>query len=181
MALNDVPLSGQTLGVTQPLIRNNFSTINAAFAVDHVAYVFPGTGGNQGKHNKVTFPVQGSAPTFSGSDFGIYNFGGALVIADSSGPLGKLTGGSIVLQGWSYWPTGALVKWGTVTLGAGGDQTIAASQGPAFSNQYNCQITNSGSQSTTVFRIVTLGPGNNFTINCSASLGGAFNYFIIGN
>ena len=38
MALNNVPLSGQSLGVTRVPINQNFSVIDADFSVDHVAY-----------------------------------------------------------------------------------------------------------------------------------------------
>lgn len=174
--LNDVPQSAQTLGTTQPLIRTNFSTIDTAFSVDHVSYNL----GGQGKHNKVTFPVQGSAPSFLAGEFGLYNFGGALVVANSAGALGNLTGGLITATGWSYWPTGALVKWGQITSGAGGVQTFSASQGPAFTNQYAMQLTNASVSTATTFTLVTLGPANGFTINISDLAGGAFQYFIIG-
>ena len=61
MALINVPLAGQSLGITRDPVNNNFSTINSAFLVDHVEYNTAG----QGKHNKVTFPVQGGAPAFT--------------------------------------------------------------------------------------------------------------------
>jgi hypothetical protein len=69
MPLNDVPQANQTLGVTQPLIRTNFSTIDTAFAVDHVDYNLS----NQGKHNQVTFPVQSLTPPFLANEFLLYN------------------------------------------------------------------------------------------------------------
>jgi len=70
MALNNVPLSGQSLNVTRVPINQNFSTINAAFLVDHVEYNTTG----QGKHNKVTFPVQTSQPAFAAGEDGLYNY-----------------------------------------------------------------------------------------------------------
>jgi hypothetical protein len=69
MTLNNVPLASQSLGVTQPLIQGNFQTIDAAFLVDHVPYTLSG----QGKHNRVSFPVQGSTPTFDAGEEGLYN------------------------------------------------------------------------------------------------------------
>jgi hypothetical protein len=178
--LNQVPQSSQTLAQTQNLILQNFTTyIDAAFQVDHVPYTTPG----QGKHNKVSFPVQGSQPMLDSGDFGLYNFGGALVVASGSTILGKLTGSSLTTNGWSYWPTGALVKWGQITLGVGGVQVVAAAQGPLFANKYAIQLTNAGAVITTTFTLVSVGPAasNNFTVNCSDIAGGAFQYFIIGN
>jgi hypothetical protein len=69
MALNDVPQSGQTLGATQNPIRQNFLTLENSFIVDHVDYGAAG----QGKHNKITFPVQGSAPAFLAGEMGLFN------------------------------------------------------------------------------------------------------------
>ena len=68
MALNDVPLASQTLAATQNPIRQNFSTINTAFEVDHVAY----GAANQGMHAKISLPVQAAAPAFGAGILGIY-------------------------------------------------------------------------------------------------------------
>jgi len=85
MALNNIPLAGQSLGTTRAPINQNFSVIDAAFQIDHVDYNIAG----QGKHNKVTFPVQGSAPAFTVGDIGLFNLavGGTneLNITNSSG------------------------------------------------------------------------------------------------
>src|SRR5690242_15107106 len=70
MALNNVPLPGQNLLVTRNPINQNFSVLDTTFAVDHVTYNLSGGG----KHNKVTFPVQNPAPTFTGGDLGLYAF-----------------------------------------------------------------------------------------------------------
>ena len=58
MALNNVPLAGQTLGITRVPINQNFAVIDADFAVDHVAYNTT----NEGKHNRVSFPIQNPVP-----------------------------------------------------------------------------------------------------------------------
>src|SRR6188768_1525674 len=58
MALIPVPLAGQTLAASRPDINSNFSTIDIAFAVDHIDYNLPG----QGQHNKISFPLQNPAP-----------------------------------------------------------------------------------------------------------------------
>lgn len=70
--LNNVPQAGQTLGNSRNQIQTNFTTIDTAFSVDHVPYN-DGSGG-QGKHNKVSFPVQAPAPTFAATEVGLYNF-----------------------------------------------------------------------------------------------------------
>lgn len=118
MALNDVPQPGQTLALTQPLIRNNFSTIDSAFSVDHVSYNL----GGAGKHNKVTFPVQSSTPTFPG-DIGLYNkvdpttMVSQLYFTTSTGTTYPMTASARQSftsggNGYSYLPSGLVVQWG---------------------------------------------------------------------
>lgn len=112
--LNDVPQAGQTLGITQPLIRNNFSTIDTVFSVDHVSYNSTGAG----KHNKVTFPVQGAAPVFLAGEYGLYNLNYAdsgsneLFVTDSAGVSFPMTAALFNQDGWTYLPSGIIMQWG---------------------------------------------------------------------
>lgn len=119
--LNQVPQANQTLGVTQPLILQNFQTIDAAFQVDHVPYTTPG----QGKHNKVTFTVQASIPTFTGTDGGMYNaldsFSGAnqiFAVRPGPGTPAPMTAASLTGNGWSYFASGMLMQWGQTFVNA---------------------------------------------------------------
>lgn len=129
MALNiNVPQANQTLAITQPLILNNFNAINTAFAVDHVNFNDPG----QGKHNKITFPVQNPASTFpTVGDLGLFSFlnttttknelnvykannAGYVNVPFTASTLSNsapVAGGS----GWSYLPSGLIIQWGTAT------------------------------------------------------------------
>lgn len=127
MALINVPLSGQSLGITRDPINNNFSTINSAFAIDHVEYNTSG----QGKHNKVTFPVQVSSPSFVAGEDGLFNlayFNGVNTpnelfvhkqINNGAGTNNIPFTASILSQsvpaansaGWTYLPSGILLRW----------------------------------------------------------------------
>ena len=128
--LNQVPQAPQTLGVTQPLILQNFQTIDAAFQVDHVPYTTPG----QGKHNQVTFPVQAMAPTFTGTDSGLYStmdsFSGVTqIFVVPPGPVSPgtpvpMTAASLTTQGYSYLPSGLLMQWGQSTVSGGGTTPV---------------------------------------------------------
>jgi len=69
--LNNVPVPGQSLGASRNLINANFATTDTAFSVDHVPY--NDSSGGQGKHNRVSFPSQGSAPSFSSAEMGLFN------------------------------------------------------------------------------------------------------------
>lgn len=130
MALNDVPQPGQTLAVTQPLIRSNFSTIDSAFTVDHASYNSSGAG----KHKKVTFPVQSPAPTFPG-DIGLYSFldpvtaVSQLYFTNSTGATYPMTASAQQTfpaggNGYSYLPSGIIVQWGTGTALANAVTTV---------------------------------------------------------
>lgn len=131
MALNDVPQAGQTLANTQPLIRTNFSVIDTAFTVDHVACNTAG----QGKHNKVTFPVQGAAPVFAATEEGLYNklvsgvaelfvhkqsLAGTKEIPFTQSILSTVTP-TIGDGGWTYLPSGIHISWGYAITTVGGD------------------------------------------------------------
>lgn len=76
MALNQVPLPGQSLAVTQEPINTNFFVINRAFEVDHVTY--NSALNVEGKHNKVTFIRQGAPPVPLTTEMVVYNANSAL-------------------------------------------------------------------------------------------------------
>lgn len=78
MALTLVPQVGQNLENTQAPILSNFTVINANFDVDHVEF---NSGGDSGKHKKITFPVlyttippilPASLPTFNANEQGLF-------------------------------------------------------------------------------------------------------------
>lgn len=69
-----MPTSTQTFAQTQPLIQNNFDTINTDFGVDHVAF----TAANAGRHKQMQF-LQAATPAAStGTESVMYpgNFAG---------------------------------------------------------------------------------------------------------
>lgn len=171
MTLNDVPVPGQDLAATQNPIRSNFQNIDAAFAIDHVAYTVSG----QGKHNKITFPSQGSVPTFSAGEIGLFNQNAVptsradVWMARGAGTAFPITGygsGAVASNNavaWSYLPSGLLFIGGqSVTSGGTRTLTLGSTAGggldsfPGFSS-FICYVTvirvdNSGS-STTVMRV----------------------------
>lgn len=161
MALNNVPLAGQTLTSSRSPINANFATISTAFAVDHVDYNTSG----QGKHNKVTLPSQSSAPSFSNPEIGLYNKVPAapfplttineLFIRRSAGGETPITatindgGGAFATSGYYYLPSGLLVKWGSFTnasVAANTHVTVTknfpvAANIPVFATIYTTQLT----------------------------------------
>jgi len=147
MALNNVPLTGQSLGVTRVPINQNFSVIDAAFLVDHVDYNVSG----QGKHNQVTMPVSGSAPTTLGGEAALFSQTSSLTgnpemawRRQSNGSVVEFTSGTFATPGWTRLPSGILLKWGQTT--GTGLTTVTFPTGasiPAFTIIYSMQITTS--------------------------------------
>lgn len=166
MALNDVPLSGQTLAATRNPINQNFSLINTAFLVDHVEYNISGAG----KHNKITFPVQAGAPTYAAGEEGLYNLSynnGTTTINElfvhkqtSSGTQEIPFTSSIISQnaavgnntaGWTYLPSGVLLRWESPSGGSGGLITTTLSPGyPAFNAIFTVILTPSSTSTSDV-------------------------------
>jgi hypothetical protein len=111
--LNNVPLAGQSLGVTRVPINQNFATIDAIFSIDHVPYNTVGAG----KHNKVTFPLQAADPVVAATDFAIYSKANALGVPQlymnysGVGPY-PWTDSLTNTNGWTRLPSGILLKWG---------------------------------------------------------------------
>jgi len=116
MALNDVPLTGQTLNTTRPLIKQNFITfIDDQFKVDHKEF---NTGADSGKHKGIHLIAGALSPVIGAEEVGIYNTvtGGvpALMLqAGSAGTAVDITGSSKVETiGYCRLSGGILVKWG---------------------------------------------------------------------
>ena len=163
MALNNVPLSGQTLGQTRTAVNQNFSLIDTAFQVDHVDYNDP----NQGQHDKVTLLPQGGAPSFAAGSDGIYclpyNNGTTTLnevfvhkqtnastqdipftasILSSTSPANNIAG-------WTYLPSGLQLQWKTVSVVAGVN-TITLSGFPGYTNIFSVIISAVGAPGPTV-------------------------------
>jgi len=120
MALNDVPLSGQTLNTSRVPINQNFSVIDTAFAVDHVPYNIAG----QGQHNKVSFPTQNPVPAQQVGICQLYSQISAITgepelvfthQAGSTAPtvaqIVEFTSAGWTNPGWTRLPSGILLKW----------------------------------------------------------------------
>jgi len=207
--LNNTPLAAQRISDSQPLINQNFTVINTAFSVNHVQYNDPS--GNQGKHNCVVFPTGATVPTFLANECGFYlaqptNTGTLPTYALNEIFINKLIvggaaqtvpmTGSILsttvavtnptgLAGWTYLPSGLLLKWGltpaipsAATPPSYLNFTIPSSaNNPAFANLFHVQLTAAGTPANGVgYQIV-----NANLIQCYSQLGvsGAY-YFAIG-
>jgi len=152
MALNNVPLTGQSLSQTRDQIAGNFSVIDAAFSIDHVPY----NAAFQGEHARVSMPVQSMIPTFNAGEYGLYNAAGSTgqneiflhklinlgagtmdipLAASILSTVGSLTIGQ---AGWTYLPSGFIIQWQS-NMSANGQSANIAFPIP-FPNQVLCTM-----------------------------------------
>lgn len=192
MPLASVPQAGQYLGQTQPDILNNFNIIESGWIVDHVDWGITGAGW----HNKVTFPVQTSAPTFATGQIGLYNLANTLTGANELN-IQKGTAAAIPMtaalanqNGWSYLPSGILLVWGTSSALGNTTTTITFPAGaniPAFNNIFSMQITTNNGSNSVPNQLVSLGnyTTTNFVVYNRQLVGSSstvnFTYLAIGN
>jgi len=128
MALNNVPLAGQTLNATRVPINQNFSVIDTAFAVDHVDYNIAG----QGQHKQVSFPVQNPVPAPQAGIVQLYSQLSAITnqpelvfthqagsTAPAAAQIVEFTSAGWANPGWTRLPSGILMKWQSIVGFAG--------------------------------------------------------------
>ena len=141
MALNDVPLAGQTLAVTRAPINQNFTTINTAFLVNHVEYGLA----DQGKHKFLQFPQQAAAPATAATELAMYtkDVTGSpqlFIRRQSSGTEIDFTSATTAVDGQTTLPSGITFKWNTVA-GTGNTAVAITFTTPFTTACYNVQVT----------------------------------------
>lgn len=193
--LNNVPVPSQSSASSQSLIQENFITIDTAFSLNHVSY--NDGSGDQGKHAFVQFYNLSTVPTPAGGDITMYNATSSLttnnelfIVKANGTTTTPLTASHQATTGWTYLPSGVLMKWGTTT-------TISASEPfayafptsattPVFSNIFTVMLTTSdanppfsGAVAVQTSSIATTG----FSViyNGTAASSTVVNYLAIGN
>ena len=156
--LNNVPVASQSTASSQSLIQANFITIDTAFSVNHVPY--NDGSGNQGKHAFIQFPVQTTAPMPSAGDISLYNLlpvspfpltgVNELFIVKANGTtITPMTASNQAATGWTYLPSGVLMKWGVTSTISSGEPfayTFPTSSAiPVFNNVFTVMLTTSDS------------------------------------
>ena len=154
----DVPQGTQKQSVTQAPIQSNFQAIKELVEIDHEAF---NLANNVGKHKRVSLQVQAPAPTFDipAKDVGLYNFlnptttknelyvhrqtnNSPAEVPFTASKMSNTTMNSCV-NGWSYLPSGLLIKWGEVVAPADVVAIAPAvvSGGPAFNKVFIAYVT----------------------------------------
>ena len=167
---------------SQGQILQNFQAINTAFGINHVGF----NTADEGKHAEITFPVGplGGQPfTYLAGEIGLQSLNQLptsipdIWMTRGLGTAIPITGRLPATTGWTYLPSGLLIKWGTGTAVGAGNTVITfpvAATNPVFSAVYLPLITPTSAIATYVSAYTTL----NITVNTSAA--GTFTYFVIG-
>lgn len=146
MAWNDqIPQPNNKLRVSQGDLLANFQALNTYLTVNHTA--IDGTG-DQGKHKFIEMPEQAAIPVFTGNEIGLYAKIPAvpfplttlneLFIRKEDGDSVPITAREVNIadtsDGWTYLPSGLLMKWNRVTITADNDTYNFTTTGiePAF-------------------------------------------------
>jgi hypothetical protein len=210
MAYNqNIPQATDKLKDSQPDILANFQAIKTLVDINHVTFDDPS--GDQGKHKWITFPVQVSAPSFGAGEEGLYNLpynntsntvnetfvhkqtsSGTQDIPFTASILSQNSSPGNNTTGWSWLPSGILIRWESITGLPGGLSTITLSAGfPSFTQIFTVIVSPynaSTSDQNFAVRLVDILSGTQFRIYASsrtttgaaaAGVAGA-KFFIIG-
>ena len=144
---NDTPLGAQRKNESQPLIQQNFTSIQTAFNQNHTALSTAAP--EAGKHKFIQMPEQGAAPGTAVNELALYSRQGAhsptasqLCFQRENGDIIEFTAGTLGGTGWTRLPSGLLLKWG---VGLATGRTLVTfpttATDVAFTNIFSIQVT----------------------------------------
>lgn len=124
--ITNIPGPNDLFSQSQPQILGNFTAIKTLIDVNHVDF---DDATDQGKHKFISMPVQSPAPTFSAGEVGLYSFLSPITsknelyinktnqvtvtqIPATASILSVTSAPANDSNGWSYLPSGILIKWG---------------------------------------------------------------------
>lgn len=144
MAYSLIPNPTDKLKDSQNDLLQNFTSIKAAFDINHVTFDLA----DKGKHNYVSFPEQAAAPATAVNERAIYAKQSAytgvselFTRKESSGAEVEFTAALGATPGWTILPSGIILKWGWGT--ANGAYTLVLPVGatiPAFTTILSVQV-----------------------------------------
>lgn len=173
----NIPQAADLLSQSQGDILANFQALQTLIDVNHVDFA----SGDQGKHKWVSLPVQGASPVTAATEIALFSRTSALTTVPElcirfagNGTVIEATSTLLANNGWTYLPSGVLLKWGSVAGAGPGAHTAAypvAATIPVF-NQVFIVLLQPETASTA---FVTATTAADFT----ATLSGAGNWFYL--
>jgi len=191
MAYNaNIPQAGDLLSTSQPQIQGNFASILTAFDQNHADF----NSGSPGKHLFTEFLVNPNSPPTNvpggipAGEVMLYSFVGPYS-TNAEMYINKSKGGPVVTQipstasilssnanpgpnsqGWTFLPSGLLIKWGQGQCSGLNSPTVItfpeSTSIPVFQQVFSIQITTSDSATTdtnTFVRLVNITGTTTFT------------------
>ena len=189
---NNIPQSTDAQDTSQPQLLANFQAISTLIGVNHVNFDDPS--GDQGKHNFVTFPAQISTPAVLLNEVVQYGAVSALTsqaemfVTKFSGSNIPFTAMDISANGWTYLPSGLLLKWGTSTANGSTVFSFPVSASiPVFTGILSMQVSTVGAGITDTDTFVRISSYTTTTLTIYGSARStvttaacSFNYLAIG-
>ena len=177
---SNVPQANQRISASQPQIQANFTALQQIISVDHATFTAPA--GDQGKHNRVSFLLEGAAPVFAAGEFGLYNLAAGLFVHNpihaNDYNIGDYVVAGANTRGSFILPCGIMINWGRFSTTALPNPTTVTFTTPFPNICYNVVLTpTTGTINNPVFigAINALGAAS-FTMNCyRADATGPFN------
>jgi hypothetical protein len=204
----NIPQPGDLLSQSQSDLLNNFMALQTLIDINHVDFA----SGDQGKHKWVTFPVQGAIPPagsgFLAGEIGLYNANysvstknelfinktNQLTVVQVPATASILSANSAPAAlgaGYTYLPSGILLRWGTV-LGVTGLATFtlgtSSTVGPVPTQILSIQLTPydpSGGDVNFAVRLANVISNSQFNVYVSSRTNtgpstGSYTYLVIG-
>lgn len=147
---SNIPQSTDNPSDSQPQLLANFQEIDTYTSVNHVAL----NDGDQGKHKFMQMPEQGSAPTTAANEGALYTKDTGtepdlFYRRESNGTEVQLTGGKTTVGAQSSvtLPSGVIMKYGTITVAAGGGTSAVTFTTPFPTAIRNVQLSVTGGSS----------------------------------
>jgi len=153
-----IPLATQPMADTQQPIQDNYAEGQTVFALNHGTFGGP----IAGKHTVATFQKQAAVPsavvgqialfssayskTANATELWSLKHGGTNIEIPwtaQKAPAAFTVGANTGTRGWTFLPTGELMKYGTLSWGGAGSNAVPldASGEPTFANVFTIAVT----------------------------------------
>ena len=176
----NIPQPTDLLSQSQADILGNFQALQTLIDVNHVDFA----SADQGKHKWVSLPIQGASPATAATEVALFSRTSAFTAIPElcirfagNSAVTEMTSAELTPNGWTFLPSGVLLKWGGVAAPGPGLNTAAypvAATIPVF-NQVFIVLLQPESAATAYITATT---AIDFTANTSAA--GNFSYLALG-
>jgi len=143
----NIPLPTDQGSQSQADLLGNFQALYTLIDENHAIFGDP----NEGKHKWVTLPAQLAPPVTAANEVALFAgpsvYTGATELGyrrEGNGAIIDFTSANRAIAGWTFLPSGVLLKWGQAATTNAGPDTIAfpvAANIPVFNNVYSMQLT----------------------------------------